>query len=88
MARTKAKATSKGLPKGQNADPTPEEIRAECWRIQSEWDEVTERIRAGCFAPRPIIVAEQRPRLSRRQRSQLHAILHDSALFPAGGDGG
>jgi hypothetical protein len=30
-------------------DPTPEEIRIECWKIQERWSPAERRRRAGCF---------------------------------------
>ena len=50
--------TPRTLPSGgyhpPRPDPSPEQIRQQCWEIQDGWDERTERLRAGCFAVEPI----------------------------------
>lgn len=39
----------------RKCDPSPEEIKERCWRIQGQWSEPERQRRAGCYAVAEVI---------------------------------
>jgi hypothetical protein len=37
------------------SDPSPEQIRIACWKIQERWSPAERRRRAGCYAEREVV---------------------------------